>query len=199
MNGYIVLYFRNRSARAKLQESARRYVTADQGTERLTERALQVLSDNPSLLDERDDNRAMFAGSQACSGTAPNNWRPVAMRERGRHLRALNEPSSTVRVQRSKFALARYEQKKRDAMGVATTNFEDTVYGIEANLLVLRAASALTAAGIPITRRSIEEYMGRYFSRDLVDKHRVEINFIIVDILASVKDLDKGFAWNMDG
>ena len=84
-------------------------------------------------------------------------------------------------------------------MGVARTNFEDTMYGIEANLLVLRAASALTAAGIPITRQSIEEYMGRYFSRDLVDKHRVEINFIIVDILASVKDLHKGFAWNMDG
>jgi hypothetical protein len=61
MNGYIVLYFRNRSGRAKLQELARRYVTADQGTERLAERALQVLSDNPSLLDERDDNRAMIA------------------------------------------------------------------------------------------------------------------------------------------
>lgn len=41
-------------------------------------------------------------------------------------------------------------------MGVARTNFEDTMYGIEANLLVLRGASALTAAGIPITRQSIE-------------------------------------------
>ena len=61
MNGYIVLYFRNRSGRAKLQELARRYVTADQGTERLAERALQVLSDNPSLLDGRDVNRAMVA------------------------------------------------------------------------------------------------------------------------------------------
>ena len=84
LNGYIVLHMRSRSARAKLPELARRYVTADQGTERFAERALQVLSDNPSLLDGRDVNRAMFAGSQACSGTAPNNWRPVAMRERGR-------------------------------------------------------------------------------------------------------------------
>ena len=61
MNGYIVLHFRNRSARAKLQELARPYVTADQGTERLAERALQVLSENPSLIDERDVNRAMIA------------------------------------------------------------------------------------------------------------------------------------------
>jgi len=36
-------------------------VTADQGTERLAERALQVLSDNPSLLDGRDVNGAMIA------------------------------------------------------------------------------------------------------------------------------------------
>ena len=61
MNGCIVLHFRNRPAQAILQELARRYVATDQGTERLAERALQVLSENPSLIDERDVNRAMIA------------------------------------------------------------------------------------------------------------------------------------------